>query len=144
MIEFEEPEKGYVFEGSNFTKNKPKARLIVLLLSFSFVIGFLIKNDYNFNFFEKNRIVVNFKCSDESIISQHDTMELNYQKAVKSLDQNMSLLKSEKKFENSQVLYEENLEANRKKPVVNLYFSGETNLEIPDRMCGFKVNVFYK
>ena len=72
MIEFEEPEKEYVFEGSNIINNKPKTRLLVLLLTFFVIIGLFVKNEYNFNFFKDNKRILNFICSDERLFSSRD------------------------------------------------------------------------
>ena len=145
MIEFESLEKGYIFEGSDISDKKPKLRLAVLLILFVLMIGFFIKNDYNFNFFrDKNKIIPEFKCSEEDMLVFHDSRDANYKRAKTALSKNTSLIESEKNFESSRILFEEELEVDRAKPVINLYFSGDTNLEIPNRMCGFKINVFYK
>lgn len=144
MIEFEEPEKGYVFQGANITKHKPKRRIFVLFVSFLLIVGLLIQNDYNFNFLRTNKLVANFNCSDENTFGQHDTEELNSKKAQLALTRNKSLLESERNFKSSQITSKENVIKNNIEPVINLYFLGETSLTIPNRMCDFKVNVFYK
>ncbi len=144
MIEFEEPGKGYILQGSNITKTRPKIRLIILLVLFISVVGFFVKNDYDFNFFETNKIVANFDCSNGATFNQHDTNRSNYETAKYILEKNDSLLKSEASFKNAQVLFEEGVEESNANPIIHLYFSGDTTLKIPEKICGFNANVFYK
>lgn len=147
MIEFEEPDKGYVFEGSNITKSKPKIRIAILFLFLSVIIVFFVKNDYDFNFFKINKAVANFECSVMETFDAFDAKQLNAERAKKALEKNNSLLASEIEFNDAKVDFEMlmgNSGAKNEQPVINLYFSGETELQIPTTMCGFNVNVFYK
>lgn len=144
MIEFEEPEKNYVFEGSNISNVKPKARLIVLLLSFFTIIGFFIKNDYDFNFLKNNKPELVFICSEENSFSHYEPKEDNYAKAKKALEVNLDLLEGEVNFQNSGVTFESIGKKSLKKPAIYLNFSDESTFNIPETMCGFKVNVIYK
>ncbi|MBT3355743.1 hypothetical protein HN784_04805 [bacterium] len=144
MIEFEEPEKEYVFEGSNIINNKPKTRLLVLLLTFFVIIGLFVKNEYNFNFFKDNKRILNFICSDESVFNYHDTKEANYERAKKALTNNTSLLKNEKEFTGSGITFKKVSRTRVMRPVIELTFSGETSFNVTKEMCGFKIKSIYK
>ncbi len=144
MIEFEEPEKGYVFEGSNFTKKKPKIRLVILLLIFFVVIGFFVKNDYNFNFFKKSKPFLVFQCSDEINFDKHATKEVSYETATKALLKNIVLLKSKAGFIDSSISFEKVGKTKMVRPVINLIFKDDTEFIVPDKMCDFRVKVLYR
>jgi hypothetical protein len=147
MIEFEEPEKGYIFEGLNITSSRPKVRVTVLFLLFIVIIGFFIKNDFNFDFLKISKAVANFECSTVDRFDSFDDKEMNFERAKKVLEKNKALLESEVEFKDARIDskdFEGNLKINGNRPVINLYFSGETELQIPDMMCDFQVNVFYK
>lgn len=144
MIEFEEPEKGYVFEGSNISSAKPKVRLIVLLLSFFIIIGFFIKNDYDFNFFKSNKPVLVFICSEETSFDHYELKEDSHLRAKKMLEDNLALLEKETNFKDSRISFEKNRQSSLEKPVIYLNFSDDSKFNIPEVMCGFGVNVVYK
>lgn len=144
MIEFEEPEKDYVFEGSNIIKNKPKLRLLVLLVTFFIVIGFFVRNDYNFNFFNDNRQELKFNCSEEALFNHHDTKEVNYQRAKKALAENIVLLNMQKEFQKNGITFEEGKSVKTMRPVINLTFTEEPTFKLPTRMCNFELRIFYK
>lgn len=144
MIEFEEPEKDYVFEGSNLTGKKPKIRLVVLLLTFFIVIGFFVKNDYDFNFFKSIKPVLEFQCTDEVTYNNHEDKIANYERAKKALAMNIVLIKSKCGFIDDSISFEKIKRINVMKPVINLTFAGEIAYDVPEKMCDFKVNALYK
>lgn len=145
MVEFEEPEKGYVFQGTNLSNKSAKKRVILLFLLFFTVIGFIIKNDYSFDIFKKRKgAVLKFSCSYENMHSLHDSKESSYAKAKKALAGNEQMLEEIPEFIESGIEFRQLGNTKRMSPVIDLYFTDDSQSQIPEKMCEFRTKAVYR
>lgn len=146
MIEFEEPGGEYELEKIKKSNLKVKVRVVTLFLVFLLVIFFLIKNDFNFDFFRTEVLRVEEKCDPKYAYSRNDEEETYLKKANTVLEENRSQLRSIEGFDRAFVESERVRFKGALRPIIKIFFKNTTDIpvKIPKCICGYRTEVFFQ
>lgn len=146
MIEFEEPGDEFDFEKIKKANLSVRIRTITLFVVFILVIVFLVRNDYNFNFFKTTTVGIEEFC-DPSLQYVWSDEEMIYMgKANTVLEQNHEQLQELDGFHSATVEKEPIGYKGADRPVIKLLFEGRiaSSLKIKERLCGYRVLATFK
>ena len=146
MIEFEEPGDDYRLEKLKDKDVKVRANVVTMFMLFLFLVMCLVFNNFNFNFASSRAAELEQKCDEKNAYNWNDEEEIYMEKANAVLADNHQQFLEAKGFEEAYVETEPIGYKNADKPVIKMFFEdvAESSVEIPERLCGYRVEAFFR
>ena len=146
MIEFQEPGSEYDLEKLKDKDVKVRVNVVTMFVLFLFLIMCLVFNNFNFNFANSRAAELEQKCDAKNSYNWNDEEESYMEKANSVLSDNHSQFVDAKGFEEAYVVSESIGYKKANKPVIKIFFEdvAKSSVEIPERLCGYRVEAFFK